>query len=60
MNNFSIACPKTDKPIVFIWIRIPLEAKYWHLLINHFNNDLQEVKGKVDGFAEISREKMIN
>jgi len=34
----------------------PLKAKYWHLLINHFNNELQEVKGNVDGFAEISRE----
>jgi hypothetical protein len=33
-----------------------MEAKYWHLLINHFNNKLQEVKGKVDEFAEISRE----
>jgi len=31
-----------------------MEAKYWHLLINHFNNELQEVKGKVDGFVEIS------
>jgi hypothetical protein len=34
--------------------------KYWHLLINHFKNELQEVKGKVNGFAEISRETMIN
>jgi len=33
-----------------------LEAKYRHLLINHFDNELQEVKGNVDGFVEISRE----
>jgi len=37
-----------------------LEAKYRHLLINHHNNELQEAKGKVDGFVEISRETMIN
>ena len=37
-----------------------MEAKYWHLLINHHNNELQEVKGKVDGFAEISRETALD
>jgi len=26
---------------------IPMEAKYWQLLINHFNNELQEVKDKI-------------
>jgi hypothetical protein len=37
-----------------------MEAKYWYLLINHFNNELQEVKGYVDGFAEISRETIFD
>jgi len=38
----------------------PMEAKYRYLLINHHNNELQEVKGKVDGFAEISRETALD
>jgi len=38
----------------------PLEAKYWHLLINHFNNELREVKGKVDRFAEINRKTIFD
>jgi len=38
----------------------PWRLKYWYLLINHFNNELQEVKGKVDGFVELRRETMIN
>jgi len=25
--------------------KVPIEAKYRHLLINHFHNELQEVKG---------------
>lgn len=37
----------------------PLEANYWYLPINHFHNELPEVKGKVDGFVEISRETII-
>jgi len=38
----------------------PMEAKYWYLLINHSKNELQEVKGEVDGFVEISRETIVN
>jgi len=37
----------------------PWRLKYWHLLINHFSNELQEVKGKVDRFAEIIRETIL-
>jgi hypothetical protein len=38
----------------------PRRLKYWYLLINHFNNELQEVKGKVDEFVEISREILLD
>jgi len=38
----------------------PWRLKYWYLLINHFNNELQEVKGKVDEFVEISREMSLD
>jgi len=39
---------------------IPLEAKYRHLPITPFHGGFQKVKGKVDGFTELRREKMIN
>jgi len=32
-----------------------LEAKYRHLPINHFHNELQKVKGKVNEFTELIR-----
>jgi len=37
-----------------------MEAKYWHLQINNFHNELLKVKDKVDEFVEISRETIIN
>jgi len=37
-----------------------LETKYWYLLINHFYNELQKVKGKVGAFIELKREITFN
>jgi len=33
-----------------------MEAKYWHLLINHHKNELLKVKCRTDGFIELKRE----
>jgi len=42
---------KPPREAITLW-----RLKYWHLPINHFHNELLKVKGKVDGFVEISRE----
>ena len=46
---------KPPREAITLW-----RLKYWYLPINHFKNELQEVKGNVDEFVEISRETMIN
>jgi len=35
-----------------------LEAKYWHLPINHFHGGIQRVKGKVGGFTELKDKRL--
>ena len=36
-----------------------LEAKYRHLPINHFHNELQKVKGKVNEFTELNEKRFV-